>query len=69
MTTNQIRSALLKMHNTRGQLMDFCKANELNYNLILKFISNPSRQLWHDNAQKIIDALPEQFKHELKGAA
>lgn len=72
MTTNQIRRALMQMHETRGQLMEFCNKHELNYNLIIKFINNPRRQLWHDNAQQIIDALPDEYKFnelDLEGAA
>lgn len=62
MTTDQIRSALKKMHQQRGRLMTFATANKLNYNLLIKFMSKPERQLWHDNAQQIINALPQEFK-------
>ncbi len=69
MTTQQIRTALIEMHKTRGRLMAFCKTNNLNYNLILKFMTNPERQLWHDNAQQIIDALPDELKPKVQEAA
>ncbi|MEC4090122.1 hypothetical protein [Pseudoalteromonas rubra] len=64
MTSDQIRCALTKMHQTRGKLMAFCNTHKLNYNLIIKFLNDPKRQLWHDNAQRIIDALPDEYRLE-----
>lgn len=69
MTTAEIRHALIEMHKTRGRLMAFCKFHNLNYNLILKFITNPARQLWHDNAQQIINVLPNELKPQEREAA
>lgn len=62
MTTDQIRNSLQVMHKDRGRLAAFAEANQLNYNLLIKFMTNPGRQLWHDNAQAIINALPPEFK-------
>jgi hypothetical protein len=65
MTTEQLRHSLNLMHQTRGRLLAFARDNQLNYNLLVKFIGNPSRQIWHETAQQIIDALPSDLKCEV----
>lgn len=69
MSSAQIRAALLKLHSTRGRLSRFCKANTLNYHTLMKFMTTPDRQLEHDTAVAVINALPDDLKQQQLEAA
>ena len=69
MSSEQIRAALQQLHSTRGRLSSFCKASSLNYHTLMKFITTPGRQLEHDTAVAVINALPADMKQQQAEAA
>lgn len=69
MSSEQIRAALQQLHSVRGRLSAICKTHNLNYHTIIKFMVTPGRQLEHDTAVAVINALPAEFKQSQPEAA
>lgn len=69
MKTQQIRVALKQLHTTRGALATLCNQNGLNYPTLFKFMCKEGRQLEHDTALAVINALPTNLKQQVQEAA
>lgn len=69
MSSDQIRTALLRLHQERGKLSHFCRDNQLNYATVFRFMTTPGRQLEHDTALAVINALPQALKVAAQEAA
>lgn len=68
MSTNQIRAALKQLHTKRGALVTLCNQHGLNYPTLFKFMNTEGRQLEHDTAVAVINALPAELKACLEAA-
>ena len=69
MNTQQIRTALKRLHTTRGALVTLCNDHGLNYPTLFKFMCKDGRQLEHDTALAVINALPDSLKQQIQEAA